>query len=361
MPRTTSVPLLQNGFRPFFLAATIWAPMALAVWLAALAGFVEPPLALPAPAWHAPPSPSFLRFARPASTRVRRVRWCSRVPARPVDGLARRSVRVVGEAGDGTPRRWLRRATRRALPDGRTGQTPASAASWSSVGACPVAAGGQDLGAQRRPALRTDDPAVGELGYGMLDARGELGDLGDQGLQHGGEGPHQLALGIGLGVSGQALGSRPQAGEQLRSGSPPGVAMLGEEGLQAARAEPGSAVGRRVAADEGEGDRAVDVGEDGAGTRPEAVEQRAQLVGEGEPLRHQSSRPRTIDRDAIDPMPAGTPGPRPGEGARSALISSAPGRSDGSDAHPCAGHRRAGRRRRDRSCRRQPDSAAGRP
>ena len=53
MPRTTSVPLLQNGFRPFFLAATIWAPMALAVWLAALAGFVEPPLALPAPAWHA--------------------------------------------------------------------------------------------------------------------------------------------------------------------------------------------------------------------------------------------------------------------------------------------------------------------
>ena len=53
MPRTTSVPLLQNGFRPFFLAATIWAPTALAVWLAVLAGFVEPPLALPAPAWHA--------------------------------------------------------------------------------------------------------------------------------------------------------------------------------------------------------------------------------------------------------------------------------------------------------------------
>ena len=57
MPRTTSVPLLQNGFRPFFLAATIWAPMALAVWLAALAGFVEPPLALPAPAWHAHETP----------------------------------------------------------------------------------------------------------------------------------------------------------------------------------------------------------------------------------------------------------------------------------------------------------------
>ena len=53
MHRTTSVPLLQNGFRPFFLAATIWAPTALAVWLAVLAGFVEPPLALPAPAWHA--------------------------------------------------------------------------------------------------------------------------------------------------------------------------------------------------------------------------------------------------------------------------------------------------------------------
>lgn len=53
MPRTHPIPLLRNGFRPFFLAAAIWAPAALALWLAILAGLAEPPLALPAPAWHA--------------------------------------------------------------------------------------------------------------------------------------------------------------------------------------------------------------------------------------------------------------------------------------------------------------------
>jgi uncharacterized protein involved in response to NO len=44
--------LLQNGFRPFFLGASLWAPTSLALWLATLAGAVSPPLALPPLAWH---------------------------------------------------------------------------------------------------------------------------------------------------------------------------------------------------------------------------------------------------------------------------------------------------------------------
>ena len=53
MPRPAPLPLLQNGFRPFFLAGAAWAPVALAIWLAVLAGAPAPPLALPASAWHA--------------------------------------------------------------------------------------------------------------------------------------------------------------------------------------------------------------------------------------------------------------------------------------------------------------------
>ena len=51
--------------------------------------------------------------------------------------------------------------------------------------------------------------------------------------------------------------------------------------------------GRGVAVQEGEGDGRVDVGEDGGGAGPEAVQQAAQLVGQREALGDQSSRPRT--------------------------------------------------------------------
>ena len=45
-------PLLQQGFRPFFLAAGLWAPVSLVLWIAALAGAVAPPTGLPIAAWH---------------------------------------------------------------------------------------------------------------------------------------------------------------------------------------------------------------------------------------------------------------------------------------------------------------------
>ncbi|MFZ1427115.1 MAG: NnrS family protein [Geminicoccaceae bacterium] len=50
----TLVPMgiLRHGFRPFFLGAALWAPLALALWLGMLAGVVNPPLAFDALAWH---------------------------------------------------------------------------------------------------------------------------------------------------------------------------------------------------------------------------------------------------------------------------------------------------------------------
>ena len=46
------MPLLQQGFRPFFLAAGAWAPLSLALWIAALAGVAVPPTGLPIGSWH---------------------------------------------------------------------------------------------------------------------------------------------------------------------------------------------------------------------------------------------------------------------------------------------------------------------
>ena len=44
--------LFDRGFRPFFLLAGLWAPTALLLWLAMLAGILEPPTAMDPVAWH---------------------------------------------------------------------------------------------------------------------------------------------------------------------------------------------------------------------------------------------------------------------------------------------------------------------
>lgn len=44
--------LFDRGFRPFFLLAGLWAPTALLLWLAMLAGVLEPPTAMDPVAWH---------------------------------------------------------------------------------------------------------------------------------------------------------------------------------------------------------------------------------------------------------------------------------------------------------------------
>ena len=60
--------------------------------------------------------------------------------------------------------------------------------------------------------------------------------------------------------------------------------MATEELGQAALAQALGALGRGVAREEGQGDRGIHVGEDGRGAGPEALEEGAQLVGEGDAL-----------------------------------------------------------------------------
>lgn len=45
-------PILENGFRPFFLGAALWLPAAIAVWVWSLVAAVPPPLAMDPLAWH---------------------------------------------------------------------------------------------------------------------------------------------------------------------------------------------------------------------------------------------------------------------------------------------------------------------
>ncbi len=45
--------LFTAGFRPFFLAAGVWAIVALALWLAALTGLIDLPSAFDGTTWHA--------------------------------------------------------------------------------------------------------------------------------------------------------------------------------------------------------------------------------------------------------------------------------------------------------------------
>jgi uncharacterized protein involved in response to NO len=52
--RETSLPaLFSQGFRPFFLAAAVWAPVSLGIWLAELYGMGDLPTSFAGPAWHA--------------------------------------------------------------------------------------------------------------------------------------------------------------------------------------------------------------------------------------------------------------------------------------------------------------------
>src|SRR5881628_2024816 len=147
-----------------------------------------------------------------------------------------------------------RNTTPRLLPDAWvTGQTPASAASWSSVGkrsrTSPISA--RIWAAQRRPA-RGNDMMIRQVGDGPLGARRQLGDLGDEPFEQAGQGARDLAFGLRLGLAGQAGRGGPQAGQQLGRRASPAIAVLGHEAGEALLAEAARALRGRVAADEGE-------------------------------------------------------------------------------------------------------------
>jgi hypothetical protein len=89
-----------------------------------------------------------------------------------------------------------------------------------------------------------------------------------------------LAAGLGLERLGAALGGAAQPSQQLAWSLACAVVMAREEARHPLLAEPVRVGGGRVAAQERERDRAVDIGEHVRGAGPEALQLRAQLVRE---------------------------------------------------------------------------------
>jgi len=145
---------------------------------------------------------------------------------------------------------------------------------------------GKDLGGTDTAGTREghDDLSVRELGDGVLDARGQFGNLGDELFEQRGEGAGEFSLRVSFGVLGMPGWRVPKSVEELGRGTAPAIAVLSQEAGEPLLAEAGSAFGCGIAADEGKSDRAVDSSKDSSSTGPEAVEQAAQLVGESSPL-----------------------------------------------------------------------------
>ena len=173
----------------------------------------------------------------------------------------------------------------RGVGDGRQAALGGELRGRGEAGAI-VAELGEDLrgvdGAAARQALH--ERPVGMLGQRRRDGGGELLELRDERRQDGDEGADDLAPGLGFGLADLAHGGGAEAGEQLGHGAPATVGVLAEELGEALLAEAGGAMRRGIAGEEGEGDRRVDVGEDGGGAGPEALEQRAELIGERDAL-----------------------------------------------------------------------------
>src|SRR5207247_4530761 len=75
-----------------------------------------------------------------------------------------------------------------------------------------------------------------------------------------------------------------EAVEQLGDGATATVAVLAQELGETFFTEARGGMRRRVTGEEGQRDGRVDVGEDDRGARPEALEERAELIGDGDAL-----------------------------------------------------------------------------
>ncbi len=128
-----------------------------------------------------------------------------------------------------------------------------------------------------------DDLAVLERSDVVLDTAGQESNLLDQALQRASKRSSKLALGLHLEFGTDRGGSLMQPSEQVLGALPAAVGMLGAEGGHALGAERLGGLGRGVALDEGQRDRRVDVGEDGASAWPERLQQATQLVGQLHP------------------------------------------------------------------------------
>ena len=106
---------------------------------------------------------------------------------------------------------------------------------------------------------------------------------GVQGREHADRREHGTAQRLGERLTGGASRRGAQAGEQLRGGAAAGVAVLGaERGHPLLARVRGSGRGR-VAGQELQADRRLDVGEDGPGAGPVRVQQRGQVVSGRDP------------------------------------------------------------------------------
>src|SRR5437773_1314471 len=122
--------------------------------------------------------------------------------------------------------------------------------------AAPSARGGVD---RRRP------------GRGMAGVVGETGErLAEAFVARPAKGDAAVLAGF----TGEGRGGWPAAA----------VGVLHEEPCEPFLAEPLGAVRGGIAAEEGQGDGRIDVGEDRGGPGPETVEQRPELIGEGDAL-----------------------------------------------------------------------------
>ena len=77
----------------------------------------------------------------------------------------------------------------------------------------------------------------------VLDAAGDPGDLGDEGLQGAHQRAYDVSLGIALGLAGAACGGGVQAGQQHLGRAATAIALLGEKPGQALGAERAAASG----------------------------------------------------------------------------------------------------------------------
>ncbi len=209
-------------------------------------------------------------------------------------GRPRRGMpRVVGERRDGLAEALVARPAKDHGPvlPGRAGDGGGPGLSGQLFGGgeagAVIAEFGEELGRIDLPTARQalEERAVGMVGQGGGDARPRVAGSG----RRGGRGPRpaadEFATGVALRLARAADGGAAQAGpSSSAAGAAPAVGVAAEELGQAALAHALGALGRGVAGQEGQGDRGIDVGKDHGGAGPEALEQGAELIGEGHPL-----------------------------------------------------------------------------
>jgi hypothetical protein len=191
-----------------------------------------------------------------------------------------------------------------------------------------VAQLGQDQGSVDSPGARggRDDGAAGMGFERMLNGCGDALDLGEERLEHGDECGDELAAGVGFGLARETRRRAAQALEQLGDGTLATVDVAGQEGRPALLPEALGALRGRLAAQEGERNGRVDIGEDGAGAPAEAFQERAELVGEPDALSDEVVRVRTRARRARVSLESGRSGwkRRPSLRRRSASMKASP-------------------------------------